>query len=56
LKKRMLTVATPQLGDFHVAFALVALMAFWAVRDCRSLVPHAGAEVTGHRPAPVAAG
>jgi MFS family permease len=48
--------ATPALGDFHVAFAMVALMAFWAVRDCRALDPHAGAEVTGHRPAPVAAG
>jgi EmrB/QacA subfamily drug resistance transporter len=42
--------STPALGDFHVAFAFVSLMAFWAVKDCLSLDPHAGAEVTGHRP------
>jgi hypothetical protein len=45
----------PALGDFHLAFALVAIMAFSAVRDCFTLDPHASAEVTGHRPAPVAA-
>jgi len=44
----------PALGDFHIAFALVAIMAFSAVRDCFTLDPHAGAEVTGHRPARVA--
>lgn len=43
--------ATPALGDFHVAFALVSLMAFWAVKDSLTLDPHAGAEVTGHQPA-----
>ena len=45
----------PALGDFHLAFALVAIMAFSAVRDCFTLDPHAGSEVTGHRPAPIAA-
>ncbi|HEV2201219.1 MAG TPA: MFS transporter [Bryobacteraceae bacterium] len=45
----------PALADFHIAFALVAIMAFAAVRDCFTLDPHAGAEVTGHRPASVAA-
>lgn len=44
----------PALADFHLAFALIAIMAFAAVRDCFTLHPHAGAEVTGHQPARVA--
>jgi hypothetical protein len=46
----------PALADFHIAFALVAIMALSAVRDCFTLDPHAGAEVTGHRAARVAEG
>jgi EmrB/QacA subfamily drug resistance transporter len=47
---------TPALGDFHLAFVIMAAMAFLSVRDCIALDPHAGAEVTGHHPARVAAG
>ena len=46
----------PSLGDFHLAFVMVAMMAFWAVKDCFTLDPHAGAEVTGHRPTGAIAG
>ena len=35
----------PTLSDFHVAFALVAVI---AVLDCFGLERHAGAEVSGH--------
>ena len=41
----------PSLSDFHLAFVMMAAMALWAVKDCFTLDPHAGAEVTGHRPA-----
>jgi EmrB/QacA subfamily drug resistance transporter len=45
--------SVPLLSDFHLAFAMVAVIAMVAVKDCFSLDPHAGAEVTGHRPASV---
>jgi hypothetical protein len=38
----------PTLADFHVAFGIVAVIAVLAVTDCLSLVPNAGAEVSGH--------
>jgi len=41
----------PALRDFHIAFALVAVLALLAVLDCFTLESHAGAEVSGHRPA-----
>jgi hypothetical protein len=41
----------PSLNDFHLAFVMIAGTALWAVKDCFGLEPHAGAEVTGHRPA-----
>jgi len=40
---------TPTLSDFHVAFFLVAVVAFLAIIDCVGLDPDAGAEVSGHR-------
>ncbi len=40
--------AEPSLADFHVAFALVSLLAIIAVVDCFGLDPSAGAEVSGH--------
>jgi EmrB/QacA subfamily drug resistance transporter len=41
---------TPTLMDFHIAFALIAVIALVAVVDTFTLDPHAGAEVSGHRP------
>jgi EmrB/QacA subfamily drug resistance transporter len=38
----------PSLTDFHVAFALVSIIALVAVLDCFGLERHAGAEVSGH--------
>jgi hypothetical protein len=38
----------PTLSDFHVAFALVSVIALLAVFDCFGLERHAGAEVSGH--------
>jgi EmrB/QacA subfamily drug resistance transporter len=38
----------PSLTDFHVAFALVSVIALLAVVDCFGLERHAGAEVSGH--------
>jgi hypothetical protein len=38
----------PTLTDFHVAFALVSLIAVIAVIDCFGLERNAGAEVSGH--------
>jgi EmrB/QacA subfamily drug resistance transporter len=43
--------AIPALMDFHIAFWLVSVLALVAVLDCFTLEPHAGAEVSGHRPA-----
>jgi hypothetical protein len=42
--------AIPALMDFHIAFGLVSVIALVAVLDCFTLEPHAGAEVSGHRP------
>ncbi|HTD43756.1 MAG TPA: MFS transporter [Bryobacteraceae bacterium] len=39
----------PTLTDFHVAFALVSMIAVIAVIDCFGLERNAGAEVSGHR-------
>ena len=39
--------ATPSVTEFHIAFALVSVLAFVAVVDCFSLAPEAGAAVTG---------
>jgi len=39
----------PSLTDFHVAFALVSVIALLAVFDCFGLERNAGAEVSGHR-------
>lgn len=41
----------PTLADFHIAFVFVAILTAAAVIDCFSLEPHAGAVVSGHRPA-----
>jgi EmrB/QacA subfamily drug resistance transporter len=41
--------AIPSVTEFHLAFALVSVLAFLAVIDCFSLAPEAGALVTGHR-------
>lgn len=41
--------AIPSVTEFHLAFAMVSLLAFLAVIDCFSLAPEAGALVTGHR-------
>jgi len=41
----------PTLGDFHIAFVLVGILAAVAVIDCFTLAPDAGAVVSGHRPA-----
>jgi MFS family permease len=41
--------STPTMTDFHIAFALVSILAAVAVLDCFSLDPQAGAEVSGHR-------
>jgi cephalosporin-C deacetylase-like acetyl esterase len=38
----------PTLSDFHVAFALVSVIAVLAVFDCFGLDRNAGAEVSGH--------
>jgi EmrB/QacA subfamily drug resistance transporter len=40
---------TPTVAEFHIAFALIALMALVAVVDCFTLDAQAGAEVSGHR-------
>ena len=45
------TAAIPSLMDFHIAFGLVSVIALLAVLDCFTLESHAGAEVSGHRPA-----
>jgi EmrB/QacA subfamily drug resistance transporter len=39
----------PTMAEFHIAFALVSILATVAVIDCFSLDPHAGAVVSGHR-------
>lgn len=41
----------PSLADFHLAFALVALMALASLWDSLKLPPDAGQEVSGHRAA-----
>jgi MFS family permease len=41
--------AVPSLPDFHLAFALVSIIALLAVVDCFGLERNAGAEVSGHR-------
>lgn len=38
----------PALTDFHIAFALVSVLALIAVADCFALDRRAGAEVSGH--------
>lgn len=38
------------LAQFHLAFALMAVLAAAAIIDCLGLAPDAGAEVSGHRP------
>jgi MFS family permease len=38
----------PMVADFHLAFALVSIVAVLAVVDCLGLERHAGAEVSGH--------
>jgi hypothetical protein len=38
----------PSLTDFHIAFALISVIALLAVLDCFGLERHAGAEVSGH--------
>jgi hypothetical protein len=42
------TSATPGIRDFHLAFALVSVLAALAIVDCIGLESHAGAEVSGH--------
>jgi EmrB/QacA subfamily drug resistance transporter len=43
--------STPSLGDFHLAFVFVAILAAIAAAECFTLAPDAGAPVSGHRPA-----
>ena len=40
---------TLSIGDFHLAFALIGLVALVGLYDCVSLAPEAGAEVSGHQ-------
>jgi MFS family permease len=40
--------SVPTIADFHVAFALVSIVAVLAVADCLGLERHAGAEVSRH--------
>jgi MFS family permease len=40
---------TPTVGEFHIAFVIVAVIAFLAVIDCFGLDPDSGAVVSGHR-------
>ncbi len=55
LALRMATLArghghgTPDVMDFHIAFALVGVMALLAVADCFQLPPDAGSITSGHR-------
>jgi EmrB/QacA subfamily drug resistance transporter len=39
----------PATKDFHLAFALVSMIAAFAIYDCVGLQRYAGAEVSGHR-------
>ena len=39
----------PTIAEFHIAFAMVSVIAFLAVIDCFGLDPHAGAEASGRR-------
>jgi EmrB/QacA subfamily drug resistance transporter len=54
LALRMATVArghahgTPDMMDFHIAFALVSVLAFAAIFDCFQLPPDAGSITSGH--------
>ncbi len=41
--------AVPHIPDFHLAFALVSIVAALAIVDYIGLESHAGAEVSGHR-------
>ena len=41
--------AIPSATEFHIAFAMVSVLALFAVIDCFNLAPDAGAAVTGHR-------
>ena len=43
-------VGAPTVAQFHIAFVFVAILAATAVLDCLPLHPHAGAEVSRHRP------
>jgi EmrB/QacA subfamily drug resistance transporter len=40
---------TPDVADFHIAFALVSVLALLAVFDCARLPPDAGSITSGHR-------
>jgi len=40
--------SAPTIGDFHLAFGMVSIVAVLAVVDCLSLASNAGAEVSGH--------
>jgi hypothetical protein len=42
--------SAPTVAQFHIAFILVSILAAIAVLDCLPLHPHAGAEVSHHRP------
>jgi hypothetical protein len=44
--------SAPTIGDFHLAFGMVSIIAVLAVVDCLSLDRHAGAVVSGHQPSP----
>ena len=41
--------AVPGIADFHLAFALVSIIAALAIVDCIGLARDAGADVSGHR-------
>jgi hypothetical protein len=41
--------STPDVVDFHLAFAFVGVLALVAVFDCLQLPPNAGAITSGHR-------
>lgn len=49
------TAALPQLGDFHTAIFVVAILALGPVVDALGLPHNAGANTSGHKPAEVEA-